>query len=717
MGDIVQIATELLEEARTFLSTQPISGIDLAQEALEYARSSANLALQREALHVLAELAEKAAAEELAQQYFEQLLLLPLPEKERVEVLYRLSQLFAKQQQFQKAEQTLQQALPYLSAVDSDLRVSVWTALGIAQTKQGKIQAAGHAYRQGLAAITPQTALKKQAILYRCLGNNAFAQRHYEEAYQWFQRSLKLRQQIGDRRGYAILLSNLANYYTFRGEYYQALQTLLEALRIYEHLNDQVMLISAHTTLGLLFSQTRQFASALEQFDRALALAQQLQLFDRCAKIYNNIGEVYRKQEQFRTARLYFGKALATLARLKTVGPEKAVILANVGLTFKAEGKPDAAERTLRFALQLLSPPTPDLLAGIHIALVELALQKGQSQQAQASLDAIAGFIDLPELLEYAGQFYRIASQLAAQQQDFAAAYHFLQKAIDKEAQFQQRQQQQLFAELQFQQRLAQERQQLQFLKAKNTELVHLVEHLKTTNAQLHRHSEYVSNMLNLLAHDLKNPLLSLRLLLYRISQLPNLSTEQLTSLTAQADHIITQMHQLVVETLENLKANDLLPRHQCETLSLASLLRPLIKQYEPIARAKHVTLKLNLHNPNLEICSAPVWLRQILDNLLSNAIKYTHIGTTVTIQTRTADAHCVVDITDQGPGIPPEEQDQLFKKFTPLSTKPTAGEHSTGLGLYLAKQLADLLHCRISVASEVGKGTTFSLQIPLQPQ
>ncbi len=712
--DVEILAAELLQEARTFLDTHPISGIDLAAEALEYARQCTNRQLEQQALELLAELSLKAGMPAQAQQFLEQLHQLPLPDTQRANILHKLGRLLLDQQRFADAEKLLAQALPQLDISDSDTLVALWTTLGIALTKQGKIQEAAHAYRQGLKVATEETSPRRKAILYRCLGANAFSLRQYEEAFRWFQQSLQLRQQIGDRRGYAITLGNLANYYTFKGEYYRALQLLLQALDIYQELNDQVMLISAHTTLGLLFSQSRLFPQALQYFHTALQLAEKLRSLERIAKIHNNIGEVYRKQGNYRQARYHFGKALAAFTALQFTGPEKAAVLANVGLTFKAEGKLDVAERVLQLALRFFTPPTPELLTGIHIALAEIALQRGAIDRAAESIDAITPLIDDPGLWEYAAPYYRIASQIAAARHQFDKAYQQLRVAAEKEQAFQHQQQQQLFAELQFKHQLEQEQVQIATLRNQNLELLQLVEQLHTANDQLQQHSHHISNMLHLIAHDLKNPLSSIRFLLYRLQKALETGQENPQALLQQAEQLVETMQHLIAETLEQVRATPEAGLPNCTTLHLAQMIEPLVKQYMPMAKAKNVSLAVHIHDPQLTLCVIPFWVNRILDNLLSNALKYTRVGTTVTVRTFVADAQCAIAITDQGPGIAPEEQQRLFQRFTTLSAKPTGGESSSGVGLYLSQQLAALMHGRITVDSTVGVGSTFTLWLPL---
>jgi len=108
--------------------------------------------------------------------------------------------------------------------------------------------------------------------------------------------------------------------------------------------------------------------------------------------------------------------------------------------------------------------------------------------------------------------------------------------------------------------------------------------------------------------------------------------------------------------------------------------------------------------------------MRQVIDNLLSNALKYSHSGTTVCLACRKNNEGLEISVTDQGVGIPEKELGKLFRAFEKLNTQPTAGEKSTGLGLSIVKSIVDLHNGEIAVDSKVGKGSTFTVSIPLDP-
>ena len=104
----------------------------------------------------------------------------------------------------------------------------------------------------------------------------------------------------------------------------------------------------------------------------------------------------------------------------------------------------------------------------------------------------------------------------------------------------------------------------------------------------------------------------------------------------------------------------------------------------------------------------------RVLSNLISNAIKFTPKGGAVAVSCRAADGECVVTVADNGVGIPPEEMPKLFGKFAKLSSRPTEGEHGSGLGLSIARHIIEMHGGRIWAESEREKGTAFHFTLPL---
>src|SRR5262249_38731778 len=107
--------------------------------------------------------------------------------------------------------------------------------------------------------------------------------------------------------------------------------------------------------------------------------------------------------------------------------------------------------------------------------------------------------------------------------------------------------------------------------------------------------------------------------------------------------------------------------------------------------------------------------IREAIDNLVSNAVKYSPIGGAIDLLVGQENGGILVQISDQGAGLSPEDISRLFGRFQPLSANPTAGRTSTGLGPSIGKPIVDLRGGQIAVDSAgPGKGATFKMILPV---
>jgi signal transduction histidine kinase len=119
---------------------------------------------------------------------------------------------------------------------------------------------------------------------------------------------------------------------------------------------------------------------------------------------------------------------------------------------------------------------------------------------------------------------------------------------------------------------------------------------------------------------------------------------------------------------------------------------------------------------PELHVLADQDRLSEIVGNLLSNAVKYSPGGGAVRVSIDCRDGYGCVAVHDEGLGIPPEHQERLFTRFHRVDTPDRVAIRGTGLGLYIANQLVALHGGTMSVASEVGRGSTFTFTLPLAP-
>lgn len=126
--------------------------------------------------------------------------------------------------------------------------------------------------------------------------------------------------------------------------------------------------------------------------------------------------------------------------------------------------------------------------------------------------------------------------------------------------------------------------------------------------------------------------------------------------------------------------------------------------------KAMHFDLRIERH---LLVRGQRSAVAHVLHNLISNAVKYAPHGSTITVAATRHEAAARFQVMDQGPGLSPEDQAQLFRRYAPLSSRPTGGESATGLGLALAKQKARALGGDLWYDPRPGGGACFTFELP----
>ena len=208
-------------------------------------------------------------------------------------------------------------------------------------------------------------------------------------------------------------------------------------------------------------------------------------------------------------------------------------------------------------------------------------------------------------------------------------------------------------------------------------------------------------------SHQTKTPLSNVLLYAQLLSEqpLPEENRACVMALEGQAVNLQSLIEALVkTSRLES----GVLALHP-QPASLAPMLEEAVAQFAPKAAEKKITLTLASSEGDGVFDSK--WTAEAVCNLLDNAVKYTPAGGTVTVQTHCYELFCRIDVSDTGPGIPEEEQAKVFQRFYRSPANHQA--QGVGIGLYLARQIAEGQGGYIKVFSKPGKGAKFSLYLP----
>lgn len=244
---------------------------------------------------------------------------------------------------------------------------------------------------------------------------------------------------------------------------------------------------------------------------------------------------------------------------------------------------------------------------------------------------------------------------------------------------------------------------------------------LQETNSRLKAISEQRKMILGMAAHDLKNPLASVSASLEMLEEdlrpiMEDARYTQAAEVLELSIKSVDYMHALIERMLESQLAESRSGNLRSEQIPLAESVRQMVSLNQSAASRKSIAIQMQL-DASLVVIADSQALKEVVDNLLSNAVKYTPPGGGVVVRVsrseEAADTALLV-VADSGPGVPESEHAQLFEPFSNLSSIPTGGESSNGLGLSIAKTLVEAMQGCINFRNLQAGGAEFTVSLPL---
>ncbi len=240
---------------------------------------------------------------------------------------------------------------------------------------------------------------------------------------------------------------------------------------------------------------------------------------------------------------------------------------------------------------------------------------------------------------------------------------------------------------------------------------------LQEANRQLEAASQHKSEFLANMSHELRTPLnaiigFSEVLLEPMFGSLNEKQAEFLQDILSSGRHLLSLINDIL--DLSKVEAGRM--ELHLEPFNLPLAIESAMTLVRERANRHRIALNLAVDDKLGEFVADERKVRQILLNLLSNAVKFTPDGGQVSVTARRADDHVEITVRDTGIGIAPEDQAVIFEAFRQVGRGRGQKREGTGLGLTLAKEYVELHGGKISVQSEVGKGSTFTFTLPERP-
>lgn len=244
-----------------------------------------------------------------------------------------------------------------------------------------------------------------------------------------------------------------------------------------------------------------------------------------------------------------------------------------------------------------------------------------------------------------------------------------------------------------------------------------IMEHRKSweyqqKNKLLTQVEELKTNFISMMSHDLKTPLA-------RIQGMADLALRDKNSVSTNQKNAINSISKSTDELTHFIDSVLNLSRVESQGIKLQlsakdinKIIEKAIARYKDFATEKSIEIVTELE-PLFSIKIDPHLIQQVIGNLVENAIKYSRESSKVLISTEEVDGEIIIQVADQGKGIPRSELENIFMKFYRSKDVKTSSIKGSGLGLYLSSYFVKLHNGKINVESEVDQGSTFTVQLP----
>lgn len=243
-------------------------------------------------------------------------------------------------------------------------------------------------------------------------------------------------------------------------------------------------------------------------------------------------------------------------------------------------------------------------------------------------------------------------------------------------------------------------------------------EELSRSNAELARVNRVQSEFLTNVTHELRTPLTAIiafseMMLVGSAGPVTEEQREYLKDILDSGQLLLTLINDLLdLARIESGQMHLVL-----ESVDIGEVVRAAERTLRPLAAQRKQELVVSIPSELPPVEADAARLLQVVVNLAGNAVKFTPPAGRVAITVDAAEDRIQVRVTDTGPGIPVDEQERIFDKFTQLDGSSTREHRGTGLGLAIARHLVELHGGRLSVESTPGKGSTFTATIPRWPK
>ena len=550
------------------------------------------------------------------------------------------------------------------------------------------------------------------SLSYNNVGNDYIELGEYEEAYFYVEKAFELASATGDTLGIAIALHNLARIYSRLGRLDLALTHFETSARFSAYAHDAEGPVYNNLEIGYAYLQNNDFKNAKRHFNEARVLNKTVKISHLTPKILLGMGTSLFQEKDYEKALAYYDSAIASCRSIKNIYGEADANLGKSRVYLAQQSYKDAIDfATLslgtarKLKAQRLMYDCYQLLSRCEEVQLNFKSALQYTRKAQQTRDSLTD-------VDMMSQVFESEYQMRSQKKDEQIAS--LQKMREQSMTEIKRQQ---FIRNIFVVVFALTIVLLYSVyksgrrKVEINEL--LMKHQEETDRRTHELEELnkvKDKFFSIISHDLRSPINSLAGMLDLIEK-DQIKAEELPALTKemriQFNHTKNLINNLLDWTL--LQMNKVAIKK--EKLMIKVIIDENIRLLSSMS-TKQTTFINEVGNDIFAIADNNM-INLIFRNLILNGIKFTDNGGIIKINAVKEGGEIKVSVKDNGVGISEDIQRMLFEKTTGYSTRGTANEKGTGLGLILCKEFIERNGGKIWLESAIGKGSTFYLTIP----
>lgn len=533
-----------------------------------------------------------------------------------------------------------------------------------------------------------------------------------EDAENSFQEALVLRQKVGDPSGLAVVYYNYAEFCKRCDNIESALEYFLKAYTIDIALDNPTGIAQTACQIGMIYAMHQDRQEAERWIALATRSAEESETPIIIAFVKVNISTIYDFLDDPVTYHKHLKDAFDYVRKF-SFDSYFANIQGEMGSVYVTDGRYAEAEPLLDYALRSAQKETKQLHVGYNLyQFGRLRNGQGRYEEAREVLEKAVPILRSEGNHKYTAKAFRELAlayselgnteqanrQLALWMDEFTTGYEEETKRRVSKVK--------LLVE-----NLSTEKSS-EVYRLKNAELSDALAKLEHANNELRELATEKDEFMAIAAHDIRNPLADMRSMLQTvISHYDVLGKGDILDICRDLLTATTRMSATIHAFLEISRTDRRSSGITIGRIDLVHLIHVAIERHHLRAEEKGMNLVIASSGQAWASADASV-VSAVLDNLISNAIKFSPHDTQITVSAGTDSNSAFVTVCDEGPGVPETDRDKLFTKYSRLSIRPTGGEDSLGIGLYLAQRMAERMNAQIEYKSQNGSCFTLRMKI-----